>query len=655
MKWTAPLVAGLVIHTLVFGATSDALDNTIRANQLPALGTLLKQPANANLADDRGVTPLMNAAVAGSVEAMKLLLDRGADPRARNAFGSTALMWSATDLRKIRLLLERGADVNAVSKQGRIALLVVVMSDASAEIVRLLIAKGGSVRAVDGMQTTALLAVTQGNCTDTVRILLDTGLDVNASDFAGFTALMNASSNGNLAVVKMLMAKGAKVNSVSGPPGAQVKNGTIALGNFTALHFAATLGPADLVKALLDAGAAVNVKDARGMTPLMLAVGTDRQDAGVVALLLAQGADTKVTSLAGETALDWARKFGNTPVLEALQRGGAPGSTAAREAVVPAAVRMELKPAVARGLSLMEKTSGQFFAKGGCISCHQQNVTDIAASAAAHAGVYVNDKAVAERKKQAQAFYGPAGPALLERMDVAGSPDQPLYVLAALASAGYVPDRTTDALLANVVAQQTASGAWHLGGVTRPPVEDGDFFRTALGIRAVKSFGPAGRAVENQDRVHRAVAWLEAATPLTAEDRNMQLLGSHWAGADPGAIQKAAAGITATQRPDGGWAPRRQLATDAYATGQSLFALAEGAGLSPTAPEYAKGVNWLLSNQRGDGSWFVRSRAPKFQPYFESGFPYGQDQWISSMATGWATSALAVALPRIHPALRAGK
>jgi len=37
----------------------------------------------------------------------------------------------------------------------------------------------------------------------------------------------------------------------------------------------------------------------------------------------------------------------------------------------------------------------------------------------------------------------------------------------------------------------------------------------------------------------------------------------------------------------------------------------------------------------------VRSRSPKFQPYFEGGFPYGHDQWISSMATGWATAALA--------------
>jgi hypothetical protein len=55
-------------------------------------------------------------------------------------------------------------------------------------------------------------------------------------------------------------------------------------------------------------------------------------------------------------------------------------------------------------------------------------------------------------------------------------------------------------------------------------------------------------------------------------------------------------------------------------------------------------VKYLLSTQHADGSWYVRSRAVKFQPYFESGFPYGGDQWISSMATGYGAAALAMAL-----------
>jgi hypothetical protein len=60
-----------------------------------------------------------------------------------------------------------------------------------------------------------------------------------------------------------------------------------------------------------------------------------------------------------------------------------------------------------------------------------------------------------------------------------------------------------------------------------------------------------------------------------------------------------------------------------------------------TGAALERGADYLLSTQRADGSWYVRSRAPKFQPYVDGGFPYGHDQWISSMATGWATAALA--------------
>jgi hypothetical protein len=52
-----------------------------------------------------------------------------------------------------------------------------------------------------------------------------------------------------------------------------------------------------------------------------------------------------------------------------------------------------------------------------------------------------------------------------------------------------------------------------------------------------------------------------------------------------------------------------------------------------------------VRTQRDDGSWFVKSRAMKIQPYFESGFPYGHDQWISQAATAWATIGLASAAP----------
>jgi len=35
----------------------------------------------------------------------------------------------------------------------------------------------------------------------------------------------------------------------------------------------------------------------------------------------------------------------------------------------------------------------------------------------------------------------------------------------------------------------------------------------------------------------------------------------------------------------------------------------------------------------------------RFQPYFESGFPHGKDQWISVAGTNWATMALTLTMP----------
>ena len=97
------------------------------------------------------------------------------------------------------------------------------------------------------------------------------------------------------------------------------------------------------------------------------------------------------------------------------------------------------------------------------------------------------------------------------------------------------------------------------------------------------------------------------------------------------------------QKPDGGWNQLDQLASDAYATGVALYALAQS-GMSPQDPVYRRGVDYLLSTQLSDGSWHVRSRAPKLQPYFQSGFPHDHDQWISSAATAFAAAALAEAM-----------
>ena len=83
------------------------------------------------------------------------------------------------------------------------------------------------------------------------------------------------------------------------------------------------------------------------------------------------------------------------------------------------------------------------------------------------------------------------------------------------------------------------------------------------------------------------------------------------------------------------------MTSDAYATGQALVALAESGALATTDLAYKRGVQFLLSTQFEDGSWFVKTRAIALQPLFEIGFPHGRDQWISAAGTNWAAMALA--------------
>jgi N-acyl-D-amino-acid deacylase len=121
----------------------------------------------------------------------------------------------------------------------------------------------------------------------------------------------------------------------------------------------------------------------------------------------------------------------------------------------------------------------------------------------------------------------------------------------------------------------------------------------------------------------------------------MQLLGLYWAGDDPASLKALTDAILAQQLPNGSWRVHDGVAADAYATGQSLYVLAKAGGVASGSAAYQRGVRYLLGTQNANGSWRVSSRAPKFQAYFNSGFPYGGDQWISAWATGWATMALA--------------
>lgn len=647
--WTA-----LIFCAVALPAPPDsALFQAIRNNDLLLIRYQISKGADVNSMGYRDTTPIMYAAAFGTVEAMSLLINAGANVNAKNAFDATALMWAAADPAKVRLLLDNGSDVNANSKQGRTPFIIAASNNGAKSILQLLIAKGADAKTTDAAKNTALIAAAHANDAESVELLLDKGVDVNARNSNGETALMSAAGNGNVAAVRLLLNAGAEVNATSALAGFNVKAGPIALGKYTALLLAAPYGSPELIKTLLDAGADVNAKDVRGMTPLMMSVSSEYSRPEVVRLLLARGAVPNAVSLAGETAGDWAVKFGN-PEMVGLFKNTAMRKEAHRKSRPIAAARVapaDLSKALEKSLGLLQSTNPLFFKEGGCAGCHNQQLTAVALRAARDRSFKFDEKAASEQVKVITSDFLSQTDLLLQRMDPPAGTIITSFSLMALSAMNYPPDAMTDAMVCNIASQQQADGSWH-GIMTlltnaRAPMQDGDISVTAKNILSLRQFGFPGRKADFSERVARALRWLTAAVPKYNEDRTFQLLGIKWAGGEPLVIRQLAKELMLEQGPDGGWSQNVFLSSDAYATGQTLYALNRAAGVNPSDKAYKRGIDYLLKTQLADGSWHVKSRAVKFQPYFQSGFPHDHDQWISSAGTAWAAAAIALALPAV--------
>lgn len=633
------LLGILLLVSAAWAADSADLLKMVRNNDLQQLQAALKAGADANARDSRKATLLMHAAAFGSPDAVRILLNAGANVNAKNAFDASALLWAAGDPVKARILIEAGADVNARSKQGRTPLLNAAAVEGASEIVRLMLAKGADAKARNERGDMPLLAACNAGDLESARLLLEKGADAGQPDGAGYSPLHYAVFSGNAALVKLLLAKGAKVNVANSFSG-RVKFGPIDMVKLTPLMYATPHGTPEMVGMLLNAGAEVNVVDNRGMTALMFAVASEKQDVEVVRLLINKGADVNVKSKAGETALDWAAKFNNPAVMRELRAAGA--VTAVHfTAPKPDSGKMDARASVEKSVALLQRSSTEFFKQSGCVGCHHQNMTSIAVSAARHAGVAVDEKAATEQTKGTGFGWSTFSETLLQRIDPPGGSDMLAYSLVALHHGGHRADLTTDAMIANLAPMQRANGSWYSASVSRAPIEEGNIGRTALAIRSLQLYGMPGRVAEFEQRIARARAWLLEAEPHSTDDLAMRLLGLKWSGADAAAVGNAARALSAAQRADGGWGQNPHLASDAYGTGLALQSLREAGFLTGRDAAYQKGVKFLLGTQFGDGSWFVRSRAPKFQPYFQSGFPFDHDQWISASATALASAAVA--------------
>ena len=626
---------------------ADRFYQAVRQNDLSALRALVRGEG-VNATDTQGQTPLMLAAAFGSVDAVRTLLASGADVRAASSTGVTALHLAADDLTKARMLLDAGADVNAVSQLGRTPLIVAAAASESAAVVRLLVSRGAKVNASDASGLTPLIAAASVDNRAAAALLLAQGADPHpkARIPQAATALMGAAVNGNAALVRSLLARKVDVAAVSAATGLPVKKGSLRFGTVTALHLAITAGSTEVVEALLKAGAPVNAGDTRGMTPLVFAVASDRPNAPIVRLLLAHGADLLVHSPDGESAIEWARKFNNPIVLTALgisptvdAAGAAPSMSSHPQSSDSAG---SARAAVVRSLPLQRVASSSVMTDGGCSACHAQPLTALAIDSARARGWTTLSSDI--ERAQVPTAVNTQLPQLLQLFEPGGTPDTMVYPAVVMAAQQAPSTRATDVLVRYLAAKQRAAGNWRGIGATRAPIQDGDFSRTAMSIRTLSYFATPARRREYHERVARAADWLSAQTPLSTEDRVMQLLGLHWANAHAGTRQARMRELLRLQRPDGGWSQTPHLTSDAYATGQVLYTVHE-LGAPVPASALQRGSAFLVRTQREDGSWHVKSRAMKIQPYFESGFPYGHDQWISHAATAWATIGLATATP----------
>jgi squalene cyclase len=375
---------------------------------------------------------------------------------------------------------------------------------------------------------------------------------------------------------------------------------------------------------------------------LMLASASDALPVEVVQTLIARGADVNARSARGETALGLARLRGATPVVDLLIKAGATDDARPREHSAVPAPAASLRDAVSRSLPLLQQNDVAFLKKAGCVSCHNNTLTAMTVATARQKALPVDEQIAREQLQTIATYVDGWRDRAMQGIGIPGDADTVSYILLGLAAETHRPDPATDAMAYLLKREQAPDGRWRILA-HRPPIESSDIQVTSASLRALQVYAPATARAEYRRAVQRATAWLEGQAPATTEERAFHLLGLAWGGASTRLIQQAGRTLVGQQRTDGGWAQTSWLESDAYATGQALVALAESGVLRVADPTYKRGAQFLMNTQFADGSWFVRTRALPIQPHFESGFPYGRDQFISAAATNWATRALALA------------
>lgn len=315
----------------------------------------------------------------------------------------------------------------------------------------------------------------------------------------------------------------------------------------------------------------------------------------------------------------------------------APGEVAPEPAVLRSAIGKSLPLLTAGARGSMEK-------RERCFTCHNQGMPIMALVTAQSRGIAIDADELRKQVQFTADFLAKNRENYLAGKGQGGQSDTAGYALWALDNGGWKPDATTTAVTEYLLQWQRDLGHWKPQS-RRPPTEQSLFTSSYVALRGLRTFGTPEQRGRTDRRTEQVLAWLVKTPAEDHEDRVFRLRALHAAGAPEAEIRGAAKKLLGSQRADGGWAQLDDMASDAYATATALVALHQAGGLATTDAAYRKGLRLLLTTQLDDGSWHVKTRSNPVQTYFESGYPHAADQFISIAAAGWATTALALALP----------
>jgi ankyrin repeat protein len=359
---------------------------------------------------------LMTATRSGSVDAVRCLLDHGADVNAREPWqGETALMWAAgkNHAAIAQLLIQHGADVDArsptpefprpqagltVLPRGQWTPLMYAARQGAVEATRTLAEAGANLDLADPDGTTALVLAIINVHYDTAAALIEAGADPNLADTTGMAALYAATDLHTLSwmfgrpdpkltdrltgveIVDLLLAYGADPNARLKAPLMQRHHtgGDPSLGDgATPFMRAAKSGDLPVMRLLLKYGADPEITQKNHTTALMLAAGFGWRDGNAaiptrdrgtikdaieaMKMCLDGGVDIRAANDAGDTVLHAAATRGSDVIIQFLADKGADVRAKNKQGRTPldAALARRGASAVPAAVAIFQKLTGE--------------------------------------------------------------------------------------------------------------------------------------------------------------------------------------------------------------------------------------------------------------------------------------------------------